>query len=97
MNGSISIIPTLCKLRYDPSVEFHIMAYCTLLTLSLDIYRIYPYKHPSLLITTTPSLPLQSSYFGVLHPSQQPTPLRFWDSEKRCVLIIPQLNTTYEK
>ena len=36
------------------------------------------------------SLPLQSSYFGVLHPSQQPTPLRFRDSEKWCILVLPK-------
>ena len=56
---------------------------------SLDIYRIYWNKRPSLLIAPPPSsLPLQSSYFGVLHPSQQPTPLR--DSEKWCVLVLPK-------
>ena len=43
---------------------------------------------PSLLIA--PSLPLQNSYFGVLHPCQQPTPLRFRDSEKWCILVLPK-------
>ena len=49
---------------------------------------------PSLLIAPPPpppsSLPLQSSYFGVLHPSQQPTLLRFRDSEKWCILVLPK-------
>ena len=43
------------------------------------------------------SEPLQSSYFGVLHPSQQPPALRFRVSEKRFVLVLPQSNTAYEK
>ena len=34
---------------------------------------------PSLLIPPPSSLPLQSSYVGVLDPSQQPTPLQFRD------------------
>ena len=49
-------------------------------------------KVPYLSVLTPPSLlvppplqrlPLQSSYFRVLHPSQQPPPLRFQDSEKK--------------
>ena len=52
---------------------------------------------PSLLIALPSSLSLQISYVGVLHPSQQPTPLQFRDSEKRCVLVLPQSNTAYEK
>ena len=47
-------------------------------------YRIYPYKCPLPIDPTpTPSQPLQSSSFWVLHPSQQPPALRFWDSEKK--------------
>ena len=59
------------------------------------IYRIYPYKCP-LPINRPPtsSQPLQSSYFGVLHPSQQPPAFRFRESEKRCVLVFPQSNIT---
>ena len=61
-------------------------------------YRNYPYKLPLPINRPPPSSqPLQSSYFGVLHPSQQPPALHFRDSEKRCVLVLPQLNTAYEK
>ena len=51
----------------------------------------------SLLIPTPPSQPFQGSYFGVLHLTQQPASLRFRDSKKRCVLELPQSNTTYVK
>ena len=52
---------------------------------------------PSLLVPPPPCLPLQSSYFGVLHASQQPATLEFQDSEKRYVLVLPKSNTAYEK
>ena len=56
------------------------------------IYRIFCNKRPLPINRPPPpsSLPLQSSYFGVLHPSQQPTLLRFWDSEKWCILVLPK-------
>ena len=55
-------------------------------------YRIYCNKRPLPINRPPPpfSLPLQSSYFGVLHPSQQPTPLRFRDSQKWCILVLPK-------
>ena len=63
-----------------------------------ETYRIYPYKRPLPINSPPPSSqPLQSSYFGVLHPSQEPPALRFQDSEKRCVLVLPQSNTAYKK
>ena len=51
---------------------------------------------PSLLIPPS-SLYLRSSHLGVLYPSQQPTPLRFQESEKRCILVLPQSNNAEEK
>ena len=55
-------------------------------------YRIFCNKRPLPINRPPPpsSLPLQSSYFGVLHPSQQPTLLRFRDSEKWCILVLPK-------
>ena len=50
---------------------------------------------PSLLIAPPPSsLPLQSSYFGVLHLSQQPTSWRF---RKMVRFSTSQANIAYEK
>ena len=58
-----------------------------------NAYRIFCIKRPLPINRPPPppsSLPLQSSYFGVLHPSQQPTLLRFRDSEKWCILVLPK-------
>ena len=56
-------------LLYNISVE---MTFADSLTVFIRI------NAPSLLNTPHNSpLPLQRSYFGVLHPSQQPAPLRF--------------------
>ena len=52
------------------------------------IYRIYPYKRPLLINPRCYCQPLQSSYFGVLHPSQQPKPLPF-RIKKRCFSTSP--------
>ena len=75
--------------------------FCQCIQTARNIYKIYTIfisiNAPSLLVAPPPALPLQSSYFGVLHPSQQPAPLRFRDSKKRCVLVLPQSNTAYEK
>ena len=53
---------------------------------SILTYHIYPYKRPLPINThthTPSSPPFHNSYFGVLHPTQQPAALRFWDSEKK--------------
>ena len=75
------------KLRTFPIMESKCQKTDKILILN---YRIYCNKRP-LPINRPPlpsSLPLQSSYFGVLHLSQQPTPLRFRDSEKWCILVL---------
>ena len=41
------------------------------------MYRNYPYKRPLPINPPPSSQPLQSSYFGVLHPPQHPPALRF--------------------
>ena len=53
---------------------------------------------PSQLTSPPPPLSTFAKFiFWVLHPSQEPAPLRSWDSEKRFVLVLPESNTALEK
>ena len=60
-----------------------------------EMYRIYWNKRPLPINHPLPSsLPLQSSYFGVLHPSQQPTLPGF---RKKMCFCTSQANIADEK
>ena len=78
------------------SLPIHLVFLKILQVSNCTVFCVSPYiriNAPSLLIAPSSSVTLQNSYFGVLHPSQQPTLLRFRDSEKRGVLVLPQSNT----